>query len=305
MSFQLHEDESIARGLRRLARKELKSARGGLRRTTPPSDEAIREARKSVKKVRAIAAAIDADDGRGVDAEQKQLRKVNRMLSNVRDADARLEILAKLEQRAPNALDEHTFARLRRELAAHKHESKRGAGGEDAWKKVSRRLRKLRRGVDDWRPAHSGFGALAAGIHEAHRRGRKRLARARRGGRADDFHDWRKAAKALWYVLRLIEPASAAIRRDVRALHRAERWLGDDHNIELLCCELERGAAARDLAHLRHAASHYQRELRRKALAATRAIYRRRPSDYVRSIRRAWKKSRHAVDSGGRGRRAA
>src|SRR5262249_18790659 len=148
MSFRLRDDEPIVRGMRRLASKELRSARRGLRQSSPPSDEAIHEARTSVKKVRAIASVFDADHGRGVSSQLEHLRRVNRKLSAARDATARLETLAKLKQHAPEALDEHTFARLRRKLEARKEESKQAASGA-LWKRVSRRLRRLRSGVGD------------------------------------------------------------------------------------------------------------------------------------------------------------
>ena len=35
------------------------------------------------------------------------------------------------------------------------------------------------------------------------------MARARKGQRAADFHEWRKQIKALWYELRLVEGPSA------------------------------------------------------------------------------------------------
>jgi CHAD domain-containing protein len=64
MAYRLRSQESITHGLQRIARKELRAARDGMRRSTPPSDEAVHEARKSVKKVRAIVELIDADGGR-------------------------------------------------------------------------------------------------------------------------------------------------------------------------------------------------------------------------------------------------
>src|SRR5438067_6120186 len=99
MAYRLRPDESVTRGLRRLATKQLESARDELRQGTPPSDEAIHEARKSIKKVRAILALIETDDGKGVGRSQKRLRAVGHTLSALRDADAMLGILTKLRSR--------------------------------------------------------------------------------------------------------------------------------------------------------------------------------------------------------------
>src|SRR5262245_51858317 len=109
MAFRLRPNESPTDGLRRLARKELKAAREELSRMRPPHDEAIHEARKSVKKVRSIRALIDADRGRGLRGDGRTLRQVNRRLAKLRDADAMLEILRKLRDHDPHALDEHAY----------------------------------------------------------------------------------------------------------------------------------------------------------------------------------------------------
>src|SRR3981189_1948536 len=113
MAYRLRQQESVADGLRRLARKALQSARDRLRRTSPPSDEAVHEARKSVKKVRAIVRLIEAAGGRGIGKSKKQLRTVNRTLSRLRDADVMIESLAMLRHDYPHLLSEHTVARVR------------------------------------------------------------------------------------------------------------------------------------------------------------------------------------------------
>jgi CHAD domain-containing protein len=293
MAFQMRSDESVARGLRRLARKELRAAQEQLERSTPPQDEAIHEARKSLKKVRAIVELVDADDGRGLGGCRKLIRRVNRPLSRIRDADAMLEILAKLRDRNRSLFDEHTLARLKRRLASYRGESQDAV--DDRWKRVIRDLSTLGRRSKRWHLRHHGFRALAAGIDATYRRGRKVLARAQRHQRADDFHEWRKQAKALWYQLRLLEPCSADIRDEVRTLDKIGDWLGDDHNVVVLCAELSKDTSICDIERLRRAANRFQCEARRKAVAAAARIYQRTPGEHLRRIERAWRAWRHAA----------
>jgi hypothetical protein len=216
------------------------------------------------------------------------VRKVSRMLSRLRDADAMLGILAKLRSKTPHAFDEHTFARVRRRLSSHKQILMKDARRDAVWESVDRELRKLRKKAQQWRPRHRQFGALAAGIRVSYRRGRKALARARKGQGAADFHEWRKQLKALWYQLRLVQRCGRGIGKDVRVLHQAETWLGDDHNVVVLCAELSKDASLCDVARLRQAADRYQCDLRRKAIANAAGIYRSRPAIYVRRIKHAW-----------------
>jgi hypothetical protein len=58
MAFHIRPDESVTAGLRRVARKELASARDRLQNSKEPGEDAIHEARKSVKKVRAVADVV-------------------------------------------------------------------------------------------------------------------------------------------------------------------------------------------------------------------------------------------------------
>src|SRR5262245_19619749 len=127
MAYRLRQDESIPTGLRRLARKTLKTASDELRRSDPPSDDAIHEARKGLKKVRVLLRLVEADEGTGIGKGAKQLRSVNRALSRLRDADALLELLDKLKQSNHHLFDEATFAKVRRRLSEHKRDISQSA----------------------------------------------------------------------------------------------------------------------------------------------------------------------------------
>src|SRR5262249_54852057 len=120
MAFQLKQDESVRKGLRRLARKALKAACEAAASQQPPDDDAIHTARTSLKKACALCGLIDADDGVRSGGARKRLRSVNRELSALRDTDAMLETLEQLEKKDPHILSEHSLARLKRSLEVRK-----------------------------------------------------------------------------------------------------------------------------------------------------------------------------------------
>ena len=292
MAFRVRPEESMAHGLRRLARKELSSAGEHLQRAKPPREEAIHEARKSVKKVRAIVHLVKSDNGRGLSGSKKRLRDANRVLSQSRDADAMNEILSKLLNRHPHLLSEHTRARLLRQLSTHRDAVARTTAREGAWKGVADELRAIKRTVKRWSQSHKEFGSLLPGLRVTHKRGRKAMARALDRGRAEQFHEWRKQIKALWYELRLIEDSSARIRKDIKALDQAETALGDDHNVAVLCAYLSGAQAVTydppEIRNFRRSGDEYQQELRRQAIASAKAIYAMPTGDFVRRVRKAW-----------------
>ena len=308
MAFRLKHEETAAHGVRRLAAKQLRSARDQLRKSAVPADEAIHEARKSLKKTRALLQLIDADGGRVRRKEEKALRDVSGVLSRLRDADAMIEILEKLRRRNPRLLSEHAFARVRRRLRSNRQAAMKDAKRDGIWSAAVRTLGRLRDAARDWRQEHRGFGALAAGLRKAHKDGRNAMARARRTERAGDFHEWRKQAKTLWYELRLIEAAGPRIRGDVRALHAAESALGDDHNLVVLCETLAKDTSVcsrEDLDRIRPAADRFQCQLRKKAVAACGRIYEPRSGEFVRGVRRAWKTWRRRTHNNRRDARLA
>jgi len=292
MAFELRPDKSTRRALARIAGRQLGAAGDRLGARANPSEDAIHEARRRVKKARAVLALIEADRGRGVAKSDKGLRAVNRRLSPVRDASAMIETLRKLHAQHPELFSEHVYARLRRRMSARMQDVMREAGRSGGWKQAGRTLRKLEKAARRWRTAHKGFAALAPGIRKTHRRARKALARARDTNAAADFHEWRKAVKALWYEVRLVGGGSPAIARDIRALRSAETWLGDDHNFVVLCGELGADPSVcrtvPDVDRLRSAVDAIQRRLRRQAIARTRSIFAAKPRAYVRRVERAW-----------------
>ena len=289
MAFRLQPDESITRGIRRLAKKELRSARAVLLKSVPPPDEAIHEARKSVKKVRAILDLIKADDGEGLGGSRKRLREINQTLSQLRDADAMVETVQAIEDRNRALLRQRTSTAIRRRLAKRKKRALEAAHADGVWKTIDRDCRELVETIKRAQPSHRRFGVLAPGIRRAYRGGRKAMARARESRRAADFHEWRKQVKTLWYQLRLLEGCSAAVTRDVARLNRVETCLGDDHNVAMLGEVLSADLPAADLESFRRAATRYQGQLRRRALAAAAKTYGHTTVVFMRTIKGAWK----------------
>jgi hypothetical protein len=209
-----------------------------------------------------------------------------------------LETLQTLRARNRRIVNEPCFARVNRRLSSHKKSVMRTARREGIWRRISQSARKIRQDTEHWKPKHRQFGSLAAGIRLAHQRGRKAMARARTSQRAADFHAWRKQMKALCYELRLVEGSSRRIRGDVNALHRAEEWLGNEHNVDVLCDQLSKavpeGENRIDLDRVRLAGDRYQCELRTKALASSKRIYARAPGQYADAVRREWRR-RHTA----------
>src|SRR5947209_980737 len=89
MPYKLKRGESVRDGLRRVLTEELEAAIEQLERASDKTrDEAVHEARKSVKKVRGALRLVRPQIGRVYRKENARLRTAGRGLSELRDAGA-------------------------------------------------------------------------------------------------------------------------------------------------------------------------------------------------------------------------
>ena len=102
-AFRLRSDEPLGKGIARMAHGRIGHALDELGGATDSSpEEAVHEARKDVKKLRALLRLVRSSTSSRVRRrENEALRDVGRSLSGVRDADVMLATLADLEEGFP------------------------------------------------------------------------------------------------------------------------------------------------------------------------------------------------------------
>src|SRR5262249_20125515 len=103
MPFRLRHRRPIGDELAKLARKELRKALDSLSSGEPDND-AIHEARVSMKKVRALLRLVESDARTRAVTEHKRLRNAARDLSSLRDDDAARKTLTLLRDHYPAVL---------------------------------------------------------------------------------------------------------------------------------------------------------------------------------------------------------
>ena len=108
---------------------------------------------------------------------------------------------------------------------------------EQVESRAVRKLRRARRSLRslDWDDVK--FAGLSSELRLAYKRARGAMGDARKTGSDEDFHEWRKQIKALWYTLRLLEKR-VSVGSQLASLERLETWLGDDHNLAVLQAQI-------------------------------------------------------------------
>jgi hypothetical protein len=76
------------------------------------------------------------------------------------------------------------------------------------------------------------FSIPESGLERVYTRGRKAMARAYAAPTPEDFHEWRKCVKYLWYYSRLLRPLWPDVLSGLRkTLHQLAKYLGDAHDL--------------------------------------------------------------------------
>jgi CHAD domain-containing protein len=294
MAYRLKLGESIPEGIRRVVREEMESAAGQLSgKGADHRDEAIHEARKSVKKIRGALRLLRPELGDTFRAENTRMRDIGRRLSGFRDAGAILETFDALLKKYHGEMRRHTLASIGAGLAARKQQAEKRAKIEQALNRIAGVLSKAGKRVDTWPLAADGFTAIAPGLEETFREGRKAMARVRKHPRAENYHEWRKRVKDHWYHIRLIESLwTDATRAYEKSLKELETWLGEDHNLVVLREKVRAEPAfygrPEEILFFDRVIDKYHKDLRGKALAAGAQIYDEKPRQFAGRIQRLW-----------------
>lgn len=218
--------------------------------------KAIHEARKSLKKTRALLRLVRPALGDGVyRAENAALRDAAAQLSATRDADVLVATVDKLAAVGAGRLPGTDFDRVREalvaEAAAHRADgaaaAARPADAREpaaAAAAVAQELRAAHARIDDWPLDGAGWETAVAGISVAYERGLTERARAEADPTVAHLHDWRKRVKDLWYHHRLLKPVWPAVMAAWgEEAHILSEQLGDDHDLAVLRDRLEQGLA--------------------------------------------------------------
>jgi CHAD domain-containing protein len=286
MPYSFEPGESIPEAVRRIVREELESAAEGLSGARGAArDTAIHEARKSIKKSRALLRLMQPELASIYETENTRLRDIGLWLSASRDASVMLETLADLEEKYGDEGASRAFASVRRALHRHKKQTEQQSGGAAMLLRTSAAFRTAARRVRNW-PLHAdGFAALEPGFKRAFRRGRKALGRARDVRTPENDHTLRKRVKDHWYHVRLLGKfADSRLEKYEQSLKDLETWLGECHNLVVLREWLGPDAPAE----VTRLIDRHEQGLRKKALALGARIYRRKSGALARQVADQW-----------------
>jgi CHAD domain-containing protein len=292
MAYRLERGESVIAGLKRVVQDEIESAGTRLAGDKSGRDEAIHDARKSIKKVRALLRLVSAELGGVYPRENARLRDIAGKLSEFRDGFVLVETFDDLKKKFKSET-RNKLRPIRAGLIKKRNEGGREEAVRIMLDHASAALRRAAKRVQDWPLETEGFAALGPGLERTYRAGRAALKRVRENPGPESYHDLRKRVKDHWYHIRLLESVwTGAMTPYEKSLKELETWLGNDHNLAVLRDRIVAEPAfygeQKDIDLMLELIRKYQKELREQSLSLAERIYEEKPRAFTNRIKQFW-----------------
>jgi CHAD domain-containing protein len=277
MGFRLKLPEPLPDGLKRVFREQINSALQLCRHPAKQRGVTVHEVRKHLKKLRAAIRLAVGEVGKNrYTREDRCVREIGRLISDLRDAQVRLQTLIQLRDETAKGSSETHFPRIEELLSLERESFSAAFAGwqNEAIPKLERAGERL----SQWPLAGITWKQICRTVGKTYKRGQRGLAKTIKKPQPENFHAWRKRVKDLWYQLRILQPLNRVVLEKIAAdAEVLGELLGREHDFDFLLARLEkeRGdeALCDELVQLQELIRKRGKRLRRDALELGRRFY--------------------------------
>ena len=277
MGFRLKLREPLPDGLKRVFREQIESALHLCQHPAKQRGVTVHEVRKHLKKLRAAMRLAVGQVGKNCWArEDRCVRKIGRLVSDLRDAQVRLQTFIQLRDQAAKYPEHELFPRTEELLLLERESFSAAFAG---WqKRAIPQLERVKTRLMKWPLDGLTWKQICGAVAKIYKRGQRGLAKTIDDSEAETFHAWRKRVKDLWYQLRILQPLNRVVLEQIA--HDAEvlgELLGCEHDFYFLLARLEKEsgdeALVNELAQLKRLIDKRCKRLQRDALELGRRFY--------------------------------
>src|SRR5437763_7372095 len=277
MGFRLKLREPLPDGLKGVFREQIESALKLCRHPAKQRGVTVHEVRKHLKKLRAAMRLAVGAVGKNQQAcEDRCVRKIGRLVSDLRDAQVRMQTLVELRDEAAKGPKDNPFPRLEGLLSLERESFSAAFAG---WQKQAiPQLERVEARLLKWPLGELTWKQICGAVAKIYKRGQRGLAKTICDPEPESFHAWRKRVKDLWYQLRILHPLNRVVLTEMA--HDAEvlgELLGREHDLDFLLARLEKESGDEtfrdELTELQRLIGKRCRRLRRDALELGRRFY--------------------------------
>ena len=288
MAFRLKLREPLPEGLKRVFREEIDSALQLCQHLAEEPGVIVHEVRKHLKKLRAAMRLAIGQVGKNCHAQENRcVREIGRLISDLRDAQVRLQTFIELRDKASKKTGQQLFPRTEELLLLERESFSAAFAG---WQSQAiPQLEGVKERLMEWPLDGLNWKQICGAVGKIYRRGQRVLAKAIDDPDPEHFHGWRKRVKDVWYQLRILQPLNRVVLEEMA--HDAEvlgELLGREHDLDFLRVRLEREGAdealADELAQLQRRIDKRCKRLRRDTLELGRRFYAERAKAFAKRI---------------------
>jgi CHAD domain-containing protein len=277
MGFRLKLREPLPDGLKRVFREQIHSALQLCEHPVRQRGVTVHDVRKHLKKLRAAMRLTVGEVGKNRHTrEDRCVREIGRLVSDLRDAQVRLQTLIQLRDEMAKGAGENHFSRVEELLSLERESFSAAFAG---WQKQAiPRLERVEERLSKWLLASITWKQICGTVAKTYKRGQRGLAKTIKNPEAENFHAWRKRVKDLWYQLRILQPLNRVVLEKIAAdAEILGEFLGREHDFDFLLTRLEKESGDEalhdELEQLQKLIRKRGKRLRRDALELGRRFY--------------------------------
>ncbi len=288
MGFRLKLREPLPEGLKRVLREQIDSALHACQNPAKQRGVTVHEVRKHLKKLRAAMRLAIGEVGKNCHSkEDRCVRKIGRLVSDLRDAQVRLQTLIKLRDKAGKNSGRECFPRTEELLVLERESFSAAFAG---WQKEAiPQLENVKTRLMAWPLDDLNWKQICGAVCKTYRRGQRALARTIDAPEPENFHAWRKRVKDVWYQLRILQPLNRTVLEEMALdAEVLGELLGTERDLSFLGARLQKEsgdkALADELARLQKLIGKRCQRLRRDALELGRRFYAEQSKAFAKRI---------------------
>ncbi|WP_166435180.1 CHAD domain-containing protein [Christiangramia sabulilitoris] len=289
MSYLLNNDQSLKNNITSIAAEEIEGCMEALNNLE--IHEAIHDIRKRLKKLRALARLVRHDLSEVHFKEiNRYYRDLGREISEIRDLSAHLETIEFLDERYGKFLYANFFKPVTNLLQKERTQLTRVMVKNQFFTEhLPEKLKYAQNDLLNWPLQATDMQVILPGIEKVYKRGKKALEKAYNNPSMENFHEWRKRVKYLWYQTLLLQDSWPEYFETLEAeIHLLADHLGNDHDLILLqhkiSSEAFKSIDPQRLELMQALIDRYSQGLRNEAKIKGELIYAETPEDFSKRI---------------------
>lgn len=294
MPTKLKKDQRLDEAIKNAAIDQVNKAVDALQNNEDKA-KAIHYARKRMKEVRAILRLVRDKLKKSIyQKENIFFRDIARKMADLRDYEVFIETLKELKEYTSNThLKGAVNKVVQHAQPEYENQTNILLNQENILQTVSDKLTEAKEHINNWPIKGNKFSLIRSGLYRVYDRGYKAYKTAYKAPSIENFHEFRKRVKYLWYQIEFLENAWNSVLKPLRKeISKLSDITGKDHDYGMLMIQLEKSdfnITDNQKKQIIDLAQAQRVQLQKEAKPLGRKIYVDKPKTFIKRMEQYWK----------------